>query len=104
MPLFDLKCPRCSNWRDDVLVKSDGALPACDLCDTVMEKLPPLVARAVFAAGRSAESKAEWSASQRARLEKRSTDYDNKGPGKAAREEQIAKLKEKGTIPKGWSA
>ena len=46
----------------------------------------------------------EWSASQRARLEKRSTDYDNKGPGKAARDEQIAKLKEKGTIPKGWGA
>jgi hypothetical protein len=35
---------------------------------------------------------------------KRSTDYDNKGPGKAAREEQIAKLKEKGTIPRGWGA
>lgn len=104
MPLFDLKCPRCSNWRNDVLVRSDGALPACDLCDTVMEKLPPRVAPAVFTAGRSAESRAAWGAKEKERLTKRSTDYDKSGPGKAARDEQIDKLKEKGTIPKGWSA
>jgi hypothetical protein len=104
MPLFDFKCPRCSNWRTDVYLKASDAPPPCDLCDTSMEKLPPLVAQAVFAPGRSAESRAEWGAAQKARLMKRSDDYDASPQGKQAREEQIDKLRKRGTLLPGMKA
>lgn len=103
MPLFDFKCPKCSNWKNDVFVRSDTEVK-CDLCDSAMEKLPPLVAPAVFTAGRSAESRAEWGAKQQARLHKRSLEYDNSPKGKQERQEQVAKLRANGTIPEGWSA
>lgn len=103
MPLYDFVCPKCRNWRDDVLVRSDAEYK-CDLCDTVMDRQLPLVAPPVFAKGRSAESQHEWGIKERARLEKRSLDYDTKGKGKQEREGQIEKLKANGTIPEGWSA
>lgn len=103
MPLFDFQCPRCSNWRDDVLVRGDDA-PKCDLCDTPMVRLPPLVAPPVFAAGRSPESKSEWGAKEQARLHKRSLEYDKSPKGKQEREERVAALRKNGTIPPGWKA
>lgn len=100
MPLYDLKCPTCSNWRRDALVPiSAETMPKCDLCATVMEKLVSLPAQAVYGPGRSAESRATYNASTKAKLEARSNTYDAKGKGKAERDHQIEKLKASGVIP-----
>lgn len=101
MPLYDLKCP-CGLTSFDVLVRKPADMK-CMNCGKKMKKLPSLPAAPVFAAGKSAQSQHEWAKKEKARLTKRSADYD-KTKGKAEREATIEKLRAKGTIPKGWSA
>jgi predicted nucleic acid-binding Zn ribbon protein len=103
MPLADYQCPECAFFREDVLLKSSEPDPfiECSSCGTRMERCPPRVATPVFTAGRSAESRAAWGAKEKARLQKRSDDYDRSPRGSLARQEQIAKLQKNGTIPPG---
>lgn len=103
MPLFDVRCTKCKWWRTDMFVKS-GEEPICEMCLSPMEKLMPVIAGHVMAAGRSAESKREWGQRERARLEQRSRAYDESPQGKQEREATVDRLRKNGTIPDGWNA
>ena len=103
MPLYDYRCEKCGEEVVDRVAKAADEV-ACPVCATVMVRLDSLPAAPVFGAGRSAESRAEWGVRERARLESRSTAYDQSAQGKQEREATVDRLRKTGTIPDGWSA
>lgn len=90
LKVFDLRCPRCGDEQHDVLL-DDTKLPDCGRCGrSRMVKMPSAVGALVtLTKGRSTESRETYNREFRARMEKRSADFDKTPRGRAEREGAI---------------